>query len=80
MSKRRSNWRKLFSKEYKRCDYNCEEILINNLQFRLVKYEDNIQCAGKWLLFDSKENFIGRCSSPTPPTDWADNLVDKELK
>jgi hypothetical protein len=76
----KSSWRRLFSKEYTRADYNYQDVWINTQKFRLVRCEDSYNQEGKWLLFTPLDKFLGRCSSPTLPSQWADDIINKEIK
>ena len=73
-------WRKIFSTEYKRADYECEEVFIRNDKYRLVKYKDQLNTYGKWCLFDPKETFIDRTASKSVPFYWANNKIKKYNK
>ena len=80
MSKNKFWWRKIFSSEYKRVDYDCEQVWIRNDQFRLVKFESSQDTDGKWGLFTPFEKFLGRCGSTEAPIKWADTVINKEIR
>lgn len=81
MSRNKSAWRpvRINSPDFNRADQNCDEVLINKSSFRLCKYKSNLKQEGKWLLFSPMEKFLGRCSSPYPPTKWAEEIINKEM-
>ena len=77
MSQRSFWWRKIFSGEYTRADYDCEEVWIRNDNYRLLIYPDSqvLNIYGKWCLFDPDDNFIDRKESRTTPFNWADQTI-----
>ena len=73
-------WRKIFTYEYRRCDYDCAEVWTNEDSFRLVKFHGNLEMDGKWCLFSPFDKMLGRTSGKNAPTDWADSVISKDLK
>jgi len=78
MSKNNFWWRKIFSGEYTRADYDCEEVWIRNDNYRLLIYPNSVvlNTYGKWCLFDPNDAFIDRIESKNPPFNWADNKIN----
>jgi hypothetical protein len=77
--KKRSWWRRIFSSEYTRSDYCCDDVWVRNDKFRLVKFPSKINIDGKWGIFSPFDKFLGRIESREVPLEWADNIIKKEM-
>jgi len=73
-----SRWRKAFSYEYERCDYDCEEVWVSQNGNKMVKFPSSsiTKQNGKYGLFSLSGEFLGRKESVTPPFQWADETID----
>ena len=78
--RKKLNWRRLFSYEYQPADYGCEDVWIRSDQYRLVKFPSSLKQEGKWGVFTPLDKFLGRCSSKTPPFEWADQVIIELVK
>ena len=70
-------WRKAFSDEYERCDYDCEEVWIYKNGSKMVKFSPSFitKQNGKYCLFSKSGDFLGRKESPIPPFSWANETM-----
>jgi len=78
-SKKRSWWRRIFSSEYTRADYDCDDVWIRNDKFRLLKFPSTINKDGKWGVFSPFDKFLGRIESREAPLDWADSIIKNAM-
>ena len=79
MAKNKYWWRRLFSNELTRADAEMSDVWIRNDSFRLVKFPSSMHTDGKWGIFTPLDRFIGRCSSSSPPFNWANKLIADKM-
>ena len=82
MNRKHNTWRRIgqYSKDFTRADYNYEESYISYDRFRLCKNFSTQTQDGKWILFSPLDKTLGKVNSNTIPWQWADAIIDKEMK
>jgi hypothetical protein len=72
-------WRRLFSIEFTRADYSCDDVWIRNDKFKLVKFPSSLDRSGKWGIFTPLDDFIARTASSSVPIKWANEVIAEKM-